>query len=286
MSHKRDTQHLPVSGGCAPSASPVVVSPATRDFGVAPWRWPVNQRTILIVDEDSALRDTIAYNLRGEDYVVLTAGDGLTALDITRHNPLMLVLLDIMLPRLDGLELCRQLRARPETRNVPVLVLSSRDDEADKVLALEVGADDYVIKPFSWPELRSRIRALLRRSALGGHDAHMPSDNATLHFSQNGARVHDVGPLHVDADQRLVTKAGTPIELKRKLFDLLVYMVRFRGSVLTRERLLEHVWGYEYGGDTRTVDVHICWLRERIEDDPANPQWIRTVRGVGYRFSE
>lgn len=235
-------------------------------------------RTILVVEDDEALRDTIAYNLRGEGYLVLTAADGIAALDVARQNALSLVMLDLMLPKLDGLDVCRQLRARPETANTPILMLTARDDDTDKVVGLELGADDYVTKPFSWKELRARIRALLRRGEIHPAQPAMPAPAE--------ARVLSVNGMRIDIDRREVRKGERAIELPARLFDLLVYMVRNSGMVLTRDRLLQHVWGYDYTGDTRTVDVHVRWLREKIEDDPANPTLIQTVRGVGYRFKE
>jgi DNA-binding response OmpR family regulator len=231
------------------------------------------QRTILVVEDDVPLRDTLVYNLRAEGYQVLTASDGVTALELARQKPVSLVLLDLMLPRLDGLEVCRQLRSKPETADIAILMLTARVEETDKVVGLELGADDYVTKPYAWNELRARIRALLRR---GGHKgAPDPADDV---------RQLAAGDLTVDLDRREVRRRGEEITLPARLFDLLVYFMRNRGNVLTRDRLLEKVWGYDYEGDTRTIDVHIRWLRERIEDDPANPQLIQTIRGVGYRF--
>jgi two-component system alkaline phosphatase synthesis response regulator PhoP len=235
-------------------------------------------RTILVVEDDDTLRDTVAYNLRGEGYSVLTAADGVTALEIAGRQPVSLVLLDLMLPRLDGLEVCRRLRAAPATAQTPILMLTARGEETDKVVGLELGADDYVTKPFGWKELRARIRALLRRgeqSAAGGPAAPTGSPET---------RVLAAGDVRIDVDRREVRKGERDVELPARLFDLLVYMVRNKGLVLTRDRLLQHVWGYDYAGDTRTVDVHVRWLRERLEDDPANPALIQTVRGVGYRF--
>jgi two-component system alkaline phosphatase synthesis response regulator PhoP len=231
------------------------------------------QRTILVVEDDAPLRDTLAYNLRAEGYQVLTASDGVTALDIARQKPVSLVLLDLMLPRLDGLEVCRQLRSKPETADIAILMLTARVEETDLVVGLELGADDYVTKPYAWNELRARIRALLRRGAHKG-----AVDTA------DGVRQLAAGDLTVDLDRREVLRRGEEITLPARLFDLLVYFMRNRGNVLTRDQLLEKVWGYDFEGDTRTIDVHIRWLRERIEDDPANPQLIQTVRGVGYRF--
>jgi DNA-binding response OmpR family regulator len=234
------------------------------------------QRTILVVEDDAPLRETLTYNLRGEGYQVLIATDGVTALEIARQKPVSLVLLDLMLPRLDGLEVCRQLRSRPETAKIAILMLTARVEETDKVVGLELGADDYVTKPYAWNELRARIRALLRRGAQKG-----PAGQET---PGDEGRQLAAGDLKIDLDRREVLRRGEEVTLPARLFDLLVYFVRNRGNVLTRDRLLENVWGYDYEGDTRTIDVHIRWLRERIEDDPANPQLIQTVRGVGYRF--
>ncbi|HEX6797623.1 MAG TPA: response regulator transcription factor [Ktedonobacterales bacterium] len=232
------------------------------------------RRVILVVEDDQTLRETLAYNLGNDGYEVLTAADGVRALELARTRPVALVLLDVMLPRLDGLAVCRQLRAARETAQLPILMLTARGDESDKVVGLELGADDYVTKPFGWAELRARIRALLRRgeqAPASGRGA--PADE-----------VLEAGDLRIDIGRREVRRGTREIELPARLFDLLAYMVRNRGLVLTRDRLLQAVWGYEYAGDTRTVDVHIRWLRERIEDDPAAPVRIQTVRGVGYRF--
>jgi len=239
----------------------------------------VSQRTLLVVEDDAALRETIVYNLRREGYLVLSAADGVTALEVARQQPPALVLLDLMLPRLDGLDVCRQLRGRPETASVPILMLTARGEESDVVVGLEMGADDYVTKPFSWNELRARIRALLRR---GEQPLTGQGDAATE--GQSDAHILTAGDIRIDEDRREVFKRDRPIELQARLFDLLAYMVRNRGTVLTRDRLLEHVWGYEYNGDNRTVDVYVRWLREKLEDDAASPQLILTVRGVGYRF--
>jgi DNA-binding response OmpR family regulator len=233
-------------------------------------------RTVLVVEDDGALRDTIAYNLRREGYHVVTAADGVAALQLATQKPPALVLLDLMLPRLDGLDVCRQLRSRADTATVPILMLTARGEESDKVVGLELGADDYVTKPFSWNELRARVRALLRRGDIPVVAA------ATSTPMQPNVMVS--GDLRIDEDRREVTKGERQIDLNARLFDLLAYMVRNKGTVLTRDRILEHVWGYEYDGDTRTVDVYVRWLREKLEDDPSNPALVQTVRGVGYRF--
>ncbi len=235
------------------------------------------QRTILVVEDEPILRDTIVYNLRADGYEVLTAGDGATALDTAQRSRPDLVLLDLMLPVLDGLEVCRQLRQRQDTTDVPILMLTARADETDKVVGLEMGADDYVTKPFSWRELRARVRALLRRAEPRPSGALAPGQ-------RDEARIMSAEDLRVDLDRREVVKGERMIEMPARLFDLLVYLMRHRGMVLTRDRLLEHVWGYDFAGDTRTVDVHIRWLREKVEEDPANPILVQTVRGVGYRF--
>ena len=246
---------------------------------------------ILVVEDDQTLRETLAYNLGNDGYEVLLAGDGVRALELARagagagmepshgRSPIALVLLDVMLPRLDGLAVLRQLRAAPETAQVPILMLTARGGESDKVVGLELGADDYVTKPFGWAELRARIRALLRR----GEQAQAPAAEHGTSGSV-GDEVLETGDLRIDVGRREVRRGSREIELPARLFDLLVYMVRNQGLVLTRDRLLQAVWGYEFAGDTRTVDVHIRWLRERIEDDPAAPVRIQTVRGVGYRF--
>ena len=237
----------------------------------------MEQRPILVVEDDDDLRSALAYNLNAEGYETLVAADGVAALEIARRQPVALVLLDVMLPRLDGLDVLRQLRARPDTASTPVLILTARSEESDVVVGLELGADDYVTKPFSWNEVRARVRALLRRGGQRGQGEGAEGD-------QPASEPIIIGDLRIDEDRREVRKGERVIELPARLFELLVYMARHRGMALTRGRLLERVWGYDYVGDTRTVDVHVRWLREKIEDDPANPQLVQTVRGVGYRF--
>src|SRR3712207_3118077 len=225
---------------------------------------------VLVVDDEPVLVDTIRYNLRREGYEVQVANDGNEALKLAQVASPDLVVLDLMLPGIDGLEVCRQLR-REST--VPILMLTAKDDEVDKIVGLEVGADDYMTKPFSLHELVARVRAMLRRSrmqqSLGTPEAEQPVRS---------------GDLEADSLQRRVQLRGEPLQLKPKEFDLLIYLMQHRGRVLTRDQLLEKVWGYTFGGDTRTVDVHIRWLREKIEDDPGSPRRLETVRGVGYRF--
>lgn len=231
--------------------------------------------TILLVEDEMTLRDTLAYRLRTEGYQVITAADGFTALEAVRKAHPDLLILDLMLPGLDGLEVCKQVRAHPETASSPIIMLTARTEESDKILGLELGADDYVTKPFSWPELRARIRTQLRRVEQAGNDSMNNSEKQGVIETED---------LRIDLDRREVWRGEQSVELAARLFDLLVYFVQHRGIVLTRGRLLEHVWGYDYVGDTRTVDVHVRWLREKVEDDSSNPRLVLTVRGVGYRF--
>jgi two-component system alkaline phosphatase synthesis response regulator PhoP len=237
---------------------------------------------ILVVDDEAVLLDTIAYNLEQEGYRVITAADGASALEAARRETPDLVILDIMLSEMDGLEVCRLLRREKNTATTPILMLTAKTDEIDKVIGLEVGADDYVTKPFGRRELLARVRALLRRAEYPStHEEPLPQAEPV----QEAPRAHRelvAGPLRIDLAGRRVFCRGEELELQPKLFDLLVYLVRNRGTVLTRDQILHHVWGYDYAGDTRTVDVHIRWLREKIEEDPANPKLLQTVRGVGY----
>ena len=225
---------------------------------------------VLVVDDEATLVDTIRYNLRREGYEVQVAGEGNEAIRLARASAPDLVVLDLMLPGLDGLEVCRQLRRESI---VPILMLTAKDDEVDKIVGLEVGADDYMTKPFSMRELLARVRAMLRRSRM-----------AQQAGEADGAQAVRSGDLEADPLQRRVTLGEKSLQLKPKEFDLLVYLMQQRGRVLTRDQLLEKVWGYTFAGDTRTVDVHIRWLREKIEEDPGTPRRLETVRGVGYRF--
>jgi two-component system alkaline phosphatase synthesis response regulator PhoP len=197
-----------------------------------------------------------------------------------------LIVLDLMLPEMDGLEVCRQLRREERTATVPIIMLTAKADEIDKVVGLEVGADDYVTKPFGRRELLARVRAHLRRvdypSANAEEAAQMKDGGREKEPALRNELVE--GPLRIDLAGRRVICRGQNLELQPKQFDLLTYLVRNRGTVLTRDQLLHNVWGYDYVGDTRTVDVHIRWLREKLEEDPANPKMIQTVRGVGYVF--
>jgi len=228
---------------------------------------------ILIVEDDPTLQETLAYNLTRQGYLVEASGDGQAAIDSARENTPNLVVLDIMLPVLDGFEVCRILR---QESNVPILMLTARDDEIDRVIGLEMGADDYLTKPFSMREFLARVKAQLRRARLDREQIGSQSsqDREILQF----------GNLILDLNRREVKVDETPISLKPKEFDLLLFLGKHRGQVLTRELILERVWGWDFHGGSRTVDVHVRWLREKIEPDPAQPVRIITVRGAGYRF--
>lgn len=240
-------------------------------------------RKILVVDDEAVLVETIAYNLEQAGYQVITAADGGSALEAARRETPDLVILDIMLPEMDGLEVCRQLRREHTTATIPIMMLTAKGDEIDKVVGLEVGADDYVTKPFGRRELLARVRALLRRADYPAAGNEHASQETTGEVPRP-SRELVAGPLRIDLAGRRVNCRGQDLDLQPKQFDLLTYLVRNRGTVLTRDQLLQNVWGYDYVGDTRTVDVHVRWLREKLEEDPANPKLIQTVRGVGYCF--
>lgn len=246
---------------------------------------------ILVVDDEAVLVETIAYNLEQSGYQVVTVADGSSALEAAHSETPDLIILDIMLPGIDGLEVCRQLRREQQTATTPIIMLTAKGDEIDKVVGLEVGADDYVTKPFGRRELLARVRALLRRAVLPAaqsmhvEDEEKNGNGKKAHPAETGSqRLLVAGPLSIDLAGRRINCRGQDMELQPKQFELLTYLVRNRGTVLTRDQLLHNVWGYDYAGDTRTVDVHVRWLREKLEEDPANPKLIQTVRGVGYVF--
>ncbi|MBE0430920.1 MAG: response regulator transcription factor [Dehalococcoidia bacterium] len=224
---------------------------------------------ILIVDDDRNLLDAIRYNLTKEGYSVITASDGAQALEIARREKPELLILDLMLPKLSGLEVCRILR---KEMTVPILMLTAKTDEVDKVVGLEMGADDYMTKPFSMRELLARVRAGLRRADM------------TRPGAADERESIKIGDLDIDIARHRVSYRGSPLTLTAKEYDLLIFLARNRGFVFSREQLLNKVWGYDYAGDTRTVDVHVRWLRQKIEADPAHPQNLITVRGAGYRL--
>jgi DNA-binding response OmpR family regulator len=231
-------------------------------------------KKVLVVEDEPTLLDTLEYNLVNQGYDVCTAADGYKALEMARQERPDLVVLDVMLPGLDGFEVCRILR---QEMSVPILMLTARDEEVDKVVGLEVGADDYMTKPFSMRELLARVKALLRRVRLTREE--MAAEDEVV----DGDRL-TFGDLTLDLNRCEVSRGGEPLRLKPKEYDLLVFLARNRGMVLSRDLILERVWGWDYSGGSRTVDVHVRWLREKIEPDPADPIRIVTVRGVGYRF--
>jgi len=230
---------------------------------------------ILVVDDEISLQETLAYNLTREGYQVEVAGDGNQALHLARTSKPDLVILDVMLPGLDGFEVCRILR---QEANIPVLMLTARDDEIDRVVGLEVGADDYLAKPFSMRELIARVKALLRRVRL------IREDIVTEKQEADQPKLITFDNLVIDLTRREVKLDGKVLPLKPKEYELLLFMGQQKGRLLTRELILERVWGWGFVGDSRTVDVHIRWLREKIEPNPEMPQRIITVRGAGYRF--
>ncbi|MFZ3150302.1 MAG: response regulator transcription factor [Anaerolineaceae bacterium] len=230
---------------------------------------------ILVVDDEISLQETLAYSLSKEGYLVEVAGDGNTALELARSSKPDLVILDVMLPGLDGFEVCRILR---QEANIPVLMLTARDDEIDRVVGLEVGADDYLAKPFSMRELIARVKALLRRVRMMREEVNSNAQET----NQSKLMVFD--NLAINLTRREVLLNDKVIPCKPKEYELLVFLGQNKGRVLTREFILEKVWGWDFVGDSRTVDVHIRWLREKIEPVPEKPQRIITVRGAGYRF--
>jgi len=221
---------------------------------------------VLVVEDEESFSDALSYMLRREQYEVEVAADGHEALKTFERSGADIVLLDLMLPGLSGTEVCRELRSRS---NVPIIMVTARDSEVDKVVGLELGADDYVTKPFSSRELVARIRAVLRRGA----------EPEELLFN-----VIEAGPVRMDVERHVVAVDGNQVALPLKEFDLLELLLRNAGRVLTRGQLIDRVWGADYVGDTKTLDVHVKRLRAKIEPDPANPKYLVTVRGLGYKF--
>jgi DNA-binding response OmpR family regulator len=230
---------------------------------------PNGSTRILLVDDEQSIQTLLSYPLRKDGYHVTSAQDGREALQRFEEARFDLVILDLMLPKLDGVEVCRELRSRSQ---VPIIMLTAKGSETDKVAGLEVGADDYITKPFSMREFRSRVKAALRRSRMGGE----PDGEETI----------DHGELKIDFGRRMVTLREEEIKVTYVEFEILGALARSPGRVLSRETLLEHVWGDSEYRDPRTVDVHIRHLREKLESDPKDPEFLFTVRGVGYRFRE
>ena len=233
---------------------------------------------VLVVEDDETLQETLTYNLSRQEYDVVKTGNGRTALTLAREHKPDLIILDVMLPGMDGFEVCRILR---QEMSMPVLMLTARAEEIDKIVGLEMGADDYLTKPFSMRELLARVKALLRRveltreeAAAGQSDEPPMPKTAVLTFDN----------LVIDDSRREVRLDGKPVRMKPKEFDLLQFLARHQGIALSRDLILERVWGWSYDGNSRTVDVHVRWLREKIEPEPSAASRIITVRGIGYRF--
>ncbi len=224
-----------------------------------------NAKRILVVDDEPTLVATVKYNLEREGYDVVTAADGESALSRAREDKPDLVILDIMLPVIDGFEVCRLLRRE---MSVPILMLTAKTEEVDRVVGLEIGADDYVTKPFSMRELMARVKAHLRRAETVAEAPEVISS----------------GDVDIDLRRHEASRKGETLSLKPKEFELLTFFLQNRGRAFTREQLLDQIWGYDFFGGTRTVDVHVNWLRQKIEDEPAKPTRLVTVRGTGYRF--
>jgi len=224
---------------------------------------------VLVVEDDPNLLEALKYNLQKESYDVVITIDGEQAIAIARREKPDLVILDVMLPKMNGFEVCSILR---KEMTAPILMLTARADETDKIVGLEIGADDYMTKPFSMRELLARVRAMLRRSKM----TEAPPIVETSSIK--------IGKLEVDIARHRVSLSGAALELTPKEFDLLAFLARHRGMVFSREQLLEKIWGYDYAGDTRTVDVHVRWLRQKIEADPGHPVHLLTVRGTGYKL--
>jgi two-component system OmpR family response regulator len=224
---------------------------------------------ILIVEDDQNLLTALKYNLNKEGYRIVAAVDGAQALEIARSEKPELIVLDVMLPKLSGFEVCRILR---KEMTVPILMLTAKTEEVDKIVGLEIGADDYMTKPFSMRELLARVRAMLRRAEMS-----RPQPAAEQKYLK-------VSDLEIDIGRHQAFCRGSPLDLTPKEYDLVVFLARNKGFVFSREQLLEKVWGYDYAGGTRTVDVHIRWLRKKIETDPAHPKNLLTVRGAGYKL--
>ncbi|MCL2678862.1 MAG: response regulator transcription factor [Dehalococcoidia bacterium] len=222
---------------------------------------------IMVIEDDTSLRSALSYTLDKEGYEVITARDGNEALNLFRSCLPDLILLDIMLPIMNGLEVCRIIR---KESGVPIIMLTARAEETDKIAGLDIGADDYVTKPFSMRELMARVRALLRREHAGSH----------------AGGIFSFGEIIIDTARHNATRGGQPLELSPREFDLLAFLAQNKGLVFSRDQLIEKVWGYDFTGSTRTVDVHIRWLRGKIETDPESPRHLLTIRGTGYKLEK
>ena len=226
---------------------------------------------ILIVDDEEHIVELLKFNLNNAGYDTFTANDGIEAVKIAKAEKPSLILLDLMLPGLDGFDVCKEIKRDKEMKNTAIIMLTAKGEELDKILGLELGADDYITKPFSVRELLARVKAVLRRSNTSNNDS-----------EENG---YESKNLKVDFERHEVIVCGNKVDLTLKEFELLQILIQNKGKILKREMLLDKIWGYEYIGETRTVDVHIRYLRKKIEEDDKNPRFIETIRGVGYRYN-
>lgn len=234
----------------------------------------INNR-ILVIEDESNIQELIKYNLEKNGYKVVLADNGITGLNEALENIPDLILLDLMLPGLDGLEVCKRLRMDKRTKRVPIFMLTAKSEELDKILGLELGADDYITKPFSIKELIARIRAAMRRMEEDRNDEASKAESSPI------IKVKDI---EIDSDKYEVRKNGEKLALTLKEFELLKMLIENKGKVMTRDFLLDKIWGYDYAGETRTVDVHIRHVRQKLKDEEGINQMIETIRGVGYRF--
>ncbi|CUN65819.1 response regulator transcription factor [Clostridium disporicum] len=224
---------------------------------------------ILVVDDEEHIVELIKYNLLSSGYDVITCNNGIDAVNLAINERPNLILLDLMIPGKDGYDVCKEIRTKSEVKNISIIMLTAKSEEFDKILGLELGADDYITKPFSVRELLARVKAVLRR----------------VGAKEEQSDIMVFGDLSANFEKREIRIKGKKVDLTLKEFELLEMLIKNRGKILRREMLLDKIWGYEYIGETRTVDVHIRYLRKKIEDDDKNPKFIETIRGVGYRFN-
>lgn len=226
------------------------------------------EKTILVVDDEVHIQELIKFNLSKNGFQVITADNGIDALTIAEDEKPDLILLDLMIPGIDGLEVCKKIRRNSSIESIPIIMITAKGEELDKILGLELGADDYITKPFSVRELVARVKAMLRRTSLKQEESKMKFGNISIDFQK-----HEV------------FRNNARVELTLKEFELLEILIKNKGKVMTRDFLLDKIWGYEYVGETRTVDVHVRHLRQKIEEDDKNPIYIQTIRGIGYKFN-
>lgn len=226
------------------------------------------EEKILVVDDEEHIIELLKFNLENSGYKVLTANNGIDALKLTKAEIPKLILLDLMLPGMDGYDICKEIRKDSSMAHIPIIMITAKGEELDKILGLELGADDYITKPFSMRELLARVKAVLRRTG-----------------TQYVDKIYKFGDITIDFQRHEITKNNNKVDLTLKEFELLEMLIKNKGKVMTRDFLLDKIWGYEYIGETRTVDVHIRHLRQKIEQDDKNPKYIETIRGIGYRFN-